>query len=192
MIAQDALPTLPGDTGAWLVILTMIVSAISYVVKRRYDIQLEKAKAKIDTAENKIVRLERKLDTIAPPTKILYVEDNASDFQFMQHLFEFSGCAHPLVWERNADAGYVRMRDEDIEIVLVDMRMIGNGSHFLEIVKNDVRTRDKAVIVVSGSVPETIDIYKLGAIGYLPKPIQLSALLQTLSRHGYSWSLSLI
>ena len=69
--------------------------------------------------------------------------------------------------------------------VLLDMNMpSGTGLEVLKRLKNSSKTHEIPVIVVSGSIDEkTAGVVKeLGAMDYLPKPVDFDKLLQALHR----------
>ena len=187
-LAQDA-PPLPPDAAPWMVVLIIIISTISYMVKRHYDIQLEKAKVKIDTQENKIIHLEQTLEKVKavayPP--IVYIEDYPEDFELVRVALRDAGCQHPLVWLTSIEDGNWYVKQNTTFAVLVDMNLVANGSRFLDLMKSDPTTADVPIIVISGSAERKAEAFERGAIGFLDKPIRISHFLTILRNQGYFW-----
>jgi DNA-binding NtrC family response regulator len=76
-------------------------------------------------------------------------------------------------------------RDEKFDIALLDLKMPGmDGSEVLRVLKQEHKFLEAVILTGHGSLESAVELTKLGAFGYLPKPYELDKLLETL-KHAY-------
>jgi DNA-binding NtrC family response regulator len=72
-------------------------------------------------------------------------------------------------------------RDEKFDIALLDLKMPGmDGSEVLRVLKQEHQFLEAVILTGHGSLESAVELTKLGAFGYLPKPYELDKLLETL------------
>lgn len=79
-----------------------------------------------------------------------------------------------------ADA-IAKARNEKFDIALLDLKMPGmDGSEVLRVLKHEHEFLEVVILTGHGSLESAVELTKLGAFGYLPKPYELEKLLETL------------
>jgi CheY-like chemotaxis protein len=139
----------------------------------------------------------------AKDKSILLVEDDEIDVETVQRAFETNRVANPLrVVHNGAEAlAYLRREGEfaareDVEqpaIVLLDLNMpVMNGIEFLREVKSDDELKKIPIVVLTTSREETdlVESYRLGAAGYIVKPVDFEKFLDAMKVFNLYWSLS--
>ena len=72
-------------------------------------------------------------------------------------------------------------RNEKFDIALLDLKMPGmDGSEVLRVLKQEHKFLEAVILTGHGSLESAVELTKLGAFGYLPKPYELDKLLATL------------
>lgn len=72
-------------------------------------------------------------------------------------------------------------REEKFDVALLDLKMPGmDGSEVLRHLKEEHRFLEAVILTGHGSLENAVELTKLGAFGYLPKPYELEKLLETL------------
>ncbi|KPJ90176.1 MAG: histidine kinase [Gemmatimonas sp. SG8_17] len=72
-------------------------------------------------------------------------------------------------------------RDEKFDVALLDLKMPGmDGSEVLRVLKQEHEFLEAVILTGHGSLESAVELTKLGAFGYLPKPYELDKLLETL------------
>ncbi len=72
-------------------------------------------------------------------------------------------------------------RTEKFDIALLDLKMPGmDGSEVLRRLKAEHEFLEAIILTGHGSLESAVQLTKLGAFSYLPKPYELDALIQTL------------
>ena len=72
-------------------------------------------------------------------------------------------------------------RVEKFDVALLDLKMPGmDGSEVLRHLKQEHRFLEAVILTGHGSLESAVEVTKLGAFGYLPKPYELDMLLDTL------------
>ena len=110
--------------------------------------------------------------------KVLIIEDNREllaiiKFNLIKNNFEVFSV-------ENANDGLIILEDTDIDIILLDLMLPGlSGEEFLRIIKNNKRTRNIPVIIISAKKMENdiVSCLKEGADDYLTKPFSIKVLL---------------
>ena len=72
-------------------------------------------------------------------------------------------------------------REEKFDVALLDLKMPGmDGSEVLRVLKQEHEFLEAVILTGHGSLESAVELTKLGAFGYLPKPYELDKLLETL------------
>ncbi len=72
-------------------------------------------------------------------------------------------------------------RREKFDIALLDLKMPGlDGSQVLHILKDEHRFLEAIILTGHGSLESAVELTKLGAFSYLPKPYEIDKLIETL------------
>ncbi len=72
-------------------------------------------------------------------------------------------------------------RREKFDIALLDLKMPGmDGSQVLHILKDEHEFLEAIILTGHGSLESAVELTKLGAFSYLPKPYELDKLIETL------------
>ena len=134
--------------------------------------------------------------------EILIVEDNPNDAELTLRALRKNNLAnHVLVAKDGAEAidfffcrGKFGKRDISNlpKVVLLDLKLPKvSGLEVLKIVKDDDRTAQIPVVVVTSSreEPDIVEAYKLGANSYVVKPVDFDQFLNAMSSLGLYWLL---
>jgi DNA-binding NtrC family response regulator len=72
-------------------------------------------------------------------------------------------------------------RDEKFDVAVLDLKMPGmDGSELLRLLKQEHDFLEAVILTGHGSLESAVQLTKLGAFGYLPKPYELEKLIETL------------
>jgi DNA-binding NtrC family response regulator len=72
-------------------------------------------------------------------------------------------------------------RSEKFDIALLDLRMPGmDGGEVLRVLKEEHRFLEAIILTGHGSLESAVELTKLGAFSYLPKPYELEKLIEVL------------
>jgi len=72
-------------------------------------------------------------------------------------------------------------KDEKFDIALLDLKMPGmDGSEVLRVLKSEHEYLEAIILTGHGSLESAVELTKLGAFSYLPKPYELDKLIQVL------------
>jgi len=113
--------------------------------------------------------------------RVLVAEDDADLLEIVTTLLEESG--YRVVGASTGGVAVDRIRDGDIDIVLTDIEMPdANGVDVLREVRE--HNLDTPVILMTGNptVPTAVEAMRLGALGYLVKPVAPAELLEAVSQ----------
>jgi PAS domain S-box-containing protein len=117
------------------------------------------------------------------PCTILYVEDNPANFRLVERIFE----AYPavnLVGATDGRTGIELATEAPPDLVLLDLHLPDiHGAEVLARLRRDERTRSIPVVVVTADATRsrTELLLRSGAHAYLTKPLEVSALVQTVA-----------
>ncbi len=76
-------------------------------------------------------------------------------------------------------------RTEKFDIALLDLKMPGmDGSEVLRVLKDEHEFLEAIILTGHGSLESAVELTKLGAFSYLPKPYELDKLIEVL-QHAY-------
>lgn len=74
-------------------------------------------------------------------------------------------------------------RREKFDIALLDLKMPGmDGGQVLQSLKREHRFLEAIILTGHGSLESAVELTKLGAFSYLPKPYELDRLIETLQQ----------
>lgn len=142
------------------------------------------------------------MDNKSGAVEILLVEDNPTDAELCMRALKKINLVNNLVWVKDgAEAlDFLFARGEyagrkgcaQPRVVLLDLRLPKvDGMEVLRAVKNDDRTKEIPVVVLTSS-KEDRDItesYQLGANSYISKPVEFDAFAKTVAELGMYWLL---
>jgi two-component system response regulator len=132
--------------------------------------------------------------------EILLVEDSASDAQMTIRALTKNNLANKLLHLRDgaialdylfAEGEYEgRQIGNTPNVILLDLKMpkVG-GIDVLRRMKSDIRTKRIPVVILSSSKedPDIQECYRLGANGYVVKPVEFDAFYKAISDLGLYW-----
>lgn len=134
--------------------------------------------------------------------EVLLVEDNPRDAEMALRSFRKHHLANRVHWVKDgAEALEFMFREGDyagrdpqhaLKLVLLDIKMPKvDGIEVLRRLKSDARTRATPVVIMTSSSEErdVVESYRLGANGYVVKPVQFEALVETVAQLGLYWML---
>ncbi|MFC2172989.1 3-deoxy-7-phosphoheptulonate synthase [Acidobacteriota bacterium] len=121
--------------------------------------------------------------------KILVVDDDESMAQGLSELLAREG--HNVSQALSAEEAVEQLRNEDVDLILSDMRMSGmDGMGLLEHVKKERPLTEVVIITGYSTVPSAVEALQKGAFHYIGKPFQLeevrSIVSQALERRTHS------
>jgi len=132
--------------------------------------------------------------------EILLVEDSASDAQLTIRALTKNNIDNKLLHLRDgaaaldylfAEGEYAgRQAGNPPRVILLDLKMpkVG-GIDVLRRMKSDARTQKIPVVIISSSKedPDIQECYRLGANGYVVKPVEFDAFYQAIANLGFYW-----
>ncbi|PCI27966.1 two-component system response regulator [Candidatus Kaiserbacteria bacterium] len=119
---------------------------------------------------------------------ILVVEDNEDDYEVLQRSFKKAGFERPVVHVVNGEKALDYLYNEiDASIrpglVLLDINMPGiGGLEVLQKIKTNAKLKSIPVVMLTTS-DSSLDInkcYKLGANGYIAKPVDFEKFIEAM------------
>lgn len=118
--------------------------------------------------------------------KILYIEDNHSNVELLENVLSMRFPSVELISHAFGKDTVKLALEHKPDLIFLDLNLPdGHGSSFLSELLNSQETKSIPVYVVSAdAMPETISsLMKIGAKGYITKPIDLSVLLKLIDEH---------
>ena len=132
--------------------------------------------------------------------EILLVEDSASDAQMTIRALAKNNIANKLLHLRDGAAALDYLFAEGeyagrqiinaTRVILLDLKMPKMGGiDVLRRMKSDARTQKIPVVILSSSKedPDIQECYRLGANGYVVKPVEFDAFYQAIANLGFYW-----
>ena len=132
--------------------------------------------------------------------EILLVEDNPRDAELTIRALKKKQLADKLFHVEDGvealDFLFARGKFEDRSlerhprVILLDLKLPRvNGLEVLRAIKQDDRTREIPVVIVTSSAedPDVVAAYKLGANSYVIKPVQFETFIEAMSKLGVYW-----
>ncbi len=108
--------------------------------------------------------------------KILVIEDDPTVGQFVKRGFEEQGWLADLV--NNGDAGERRARENEYDVVILDMRLPGkSGSEVLHGLRSSGFERPVLILTAQDAVDAKVETLRAGADDYVTKPFAFEELL---------------
>lgn len=117
--------------------------------------------------------------------RILYVEDNPANRSLIQLFFNQHEHEMELVVAENADQALLKLAEYPFDLILMDIHLPGvDGKQFTRQLKEDTRYRHLPVIAVTAAaMKHDVEANRGIFEDYLTKPIDFTALAETLKRH---------
>jgi two-component system, cell cycle response regulator DivK len=114
--------------------------------------------------------------------KVLIVEDNAANMTLAVFLLQSAG--HTVLSARDAEAGLTLARDEQPDLILMDIQLPGmDGLEATALLKQDVATGAIPVIALTALAMKGDEerIRAAGCDGYIAKPMRYEDFLATIT-----------
>jgi two-component system cell cycle response regulator DivK len=114
--------------------------------------------------------------------KVLIIEDNSANMTLAVFLLESAG--HAVLRARDAEAGLTLARDEQPDLILMDIQLPGmDGLQATALLKQDDTTRAIPVIALTALAMKGDEerIRAAGCDGYIAKPMRYQEFLATVA-----------
>ena len=118
------------------------------------------------------------------PALILIVDDIPTNLDVMVHLLETEG--HRVVVARNGAEGAKRARNDQPDLILLDVMMPGeDGFSVCRGLKANEATRHIPVIFMSSldDLPDKLEGFAAGGVDYVTKPVQIAEVVSRVRTH---------
>jgi CheY-like chemotaxis protein len=118
-------------------------------------------------------------DAMTNIRKILHIEDNETNFRLVERILEDRANLH-LSWACSGQEGLALALQQRPALILLDLNLPDmHGGELLSEFRNNAKTRDIPVIVLSADIsPTQIEkMLQAGARDYLTKPFEIKRLL---------------
>jgi CheY-like chemotaxis protein len=135
---------------------------------------------------------------MSPTKPLLLVEDNSDDVMILQRAFKDAGVDQELIHLPDAEEALAYLRSPTHPrpaLVLLDLNLPGmSGVEFLKAIKVDPTLNEIPVVVLSTSDQrrDILDSFDLSVAGYIVKPMDYSALVETVKVIQDYWALNLL
>jgi two-component system, cell cycle response regulator DivK len=116
--------------------------------------------------------------------KVLIIEDNPANMTLATFLLQSAG--HSVLAARDAESGLTLARDEQPDLVLMDIQLPGmDGLEATALLKSDEATREIPVVALTALAMKGDEerIRAAGCDGYIAKPLAYRDFLATISAH---------
>ena len=116
--------------------------------------------------------------------KVLIIEDNPANMTLATFLLQSAG--HSVLAARDAETGLTLARDEQPDLVLMDIQLPGmDGLEATALLKGDEATREIPVVALTALAMKGDEerIRAAGCDGYIAKPLAYRDFLATISWH---------
>ena len=134
--------------------------------------------------------------------EILLVEDNPQDLELTIRALRKANLANHIQVARDGEEAiefifcegpYSNRKIEDKpKVILLDLKLPKiDGLEVLERIKNDERTKDIPVVVLTSSreQKDVIESYQLGVNSYIVKPVSFDQFIESVRNFGMFWLL---
>jgi len=112
---------------------------------------------------------------------ILIVEDERFQREMLKGFL--AGEGHRVAEAKDGNTAIRQVQDGHFDLLLLDFKMPGmNGIEVLEKIKNINPEISVIMMTAYGTIETAVDAMKLGAVDYIPKPIDLDQLLTLVNR----------
>ena len=116
------------------------------------------------------------------PPRILIIDDTEANRELIADYIDLLG--YSSLQASNGKEGLEVMLREKPELVLLDMMMpVLNGADFLRCIKGMPDLATIPVVVMSGDTAARQTAQSLGAVGCLPKPVEIERLLEVAHKY---------
>ncbi len=134
------------------------------------------------------------MNTLKP---IWLVEDSADDIELTLAALEDVNLVNRVVVMRDGSAVIDRLQSDDGRdslpvVILLDIKMPKvNGIEVLRYLKGDPTLKHLPVVMLTSSCqgPDLAECYRLGANGYVVKPVESAAFFETVKVTGTFWAM---
>lgn len=130
---------------------------------------------------------------------ILLVEDSAKDIELTLSALEDSHLANRVIVMRDGNAAVQHLLDLSSAgadsypaVILMDIKMPKvSGIDALRTIKNDPRLKHLPVVMLTSSRegPDIEECYRLGANGYVVKPVEFTEFFEAVKEVGEFWAI---
>ncbi len=111
--------------------------------------------------------------------RLLIVDDETRFLSAISHRLSRRG--FEVRTAENGEEAIALARAEKFDIALLDLRMPGmDGGEVLRVLKEEHDFLEAIILTGHGSLESAVELTKLGAFSYLPKPYELEKLIQVL------------
>ena len=134
------------------------------------------------------------------PVDLLLVEDNQYDAELALRAFRRNATVHRVQWLRDGEEALdfmfrqgkfaQRPQEQRPRLILLDLKLPRvDGIEVLRRLKNDPRTRDVPVVMLTSSAEERdlAECYSLGVNSYIVKPIDFSQFVDIVAKIEIYW-----
>lgn len=189
---------MPTDNTAAVIALLVILVPSIYVLVRVFarfaNLRLSKTERALNDAQavsGERLRVEALPPVIKQAVRVLYIGETESDQMPIANGFRDAGIENKLVMVDSLQSGIAQLKQTaDKTIVIVYVLDPSKGKRFMAMMNADEATRGTDVVFIDGgSAGGKLEAFNLGALGYLTAPLDMSALLNILSRHGFNATL---
>ena len=109
--------------------------------------------------------------------RILAVEDEEDILEILQYILEDSG--YDVCGSQTAEGIFEKIEEFNPDLILLDIMIFGrDGREVCLALKNNERTKNIPVIMVSAHPDVVNTIEKVGANDFVPKPFDINKLLE--------------
>jgi len=122
--------------------------------------------------------------TLPGDATILIVDDSKTAIAILTKVLEPTG--YSIISGVNGEEGIEMARIHQPDLIMMDVIMPGlNGFQATRILRKDEATKDIPIIIISGNEQATEKFWgmRVGANGFLPKPVDRSELFHLLGEH---------
>jgi CheY-like chemotaxis protein len=114
--------------------------------------------------------------------KILIVEDSKEMQEIYKDMFSDEGGRYKIEMASDGVAALRRVREEKFDLIILDIIMEPiTGDAFFVYVRNDVKTMDLPIVIVSVLNPLTLEhLKKINHVEFLQKPIRKEELIKVI------------
>jgi len=133
-----------------------------------------------------------------PAKPLLLVEDNADDAMILRRALGDARITEPLVHLPDAEQALAYLRtatNPRPTLILLDLNLPGmSGVEFLRTIKKDAALSEIPVVVLSTSDErrDILDSFDLSVAGYIVKPMEYAALVETVKVIQDYWAINLL
>lgn len=142
------------------------------------------------------------MDELLREINIVLIEDNLHEADLILRTLKKNNVGNKVVHLSDgedalnflfSEAPYTNRKNQDKpHVVLLDLNLPKlNGMEVLRKIKNDKRTKEIPVIILSASsdAKNILESYQIGVNGYIIKPMTFADFAKTISDLGYNWML---